>query len=235
MISVVCWKWHREGYRTKFTGEHVNILRNMVKRNTTIPHRFICITDDSTGIDEGIEIVKLWPNPAPEYGNYDRPNCFVRLKAFSPDMKDILGEKFIWFDLDTVIISNIDHILSDPAEFKIWQVDGEKMPCNGSMVLHKTGSRFKIWRRFNPNFVHPTLSLRRRNPKFVGSDQAWIAEHLGPQDEFFGQKDGVYSFRCHVKPHGLKENACIVFFHGQLDPWSKEVQQNFEWVKNAYR
>ena len=141
MITVVCWKWKKDDYRSKFESWHVDVLRDMVRRNTSVPHRFVCITDDASGIfDPSVEIIPLWANPAPNYGSHMRPNCFVRLPAFSSEMKSLLGEKFIWLDLDTVITGNIDHILSDEADFKIWKVDGETMPCNGSMVMMRNRS-----------------------------------------------------------------------------------------------
>jgi hypothetical protein len=39
--------------------EYVNRLRNGVARNLRYPHRFICFTDDATGIEEGIEVFPL--------------------------------------------------------------------------------------------------------------------------------------------------------------------------------
>ena len=61
MIDVICWKWKPlEGFRTEFTAYHVNVLYDMVKRNTTIPFRFNCVTDDAEGIDDNIRIIPLW-------------------------------------------------------------------------------------------------------------------------------------------------------------------------------
>lgn len=235
MIRIVCFKWHKPHYRSKFTGEHVNILRDMVARNTTVPHEFVCVTDDPTGIDEDIRVIPIWDNPAPQYGAENKPNCFVRLKCFSDEMKQLIGEKFLWIDLDVVIVNNIDHILNDPAQFKIWRVDGEMMPCNGSLALIEAGSRSYIWDSFKAEEVDPVFAFRRGPERFVGSDQAWIAKNLREEDQFFGQKDGVYSFRCHVEEEGLKPNACIIFFHGERDPWMKEIQEGFDWVRTHYR
>src|SRR6185369_10690146 len=65
MLSVVCWKWKpSNGYRSAFGPETVNVLRAMVRRHYQKPHRFICVTDDSRGIDPGIEIIPLWDDYA---------------------------------------------------------------------------------------------------------------------------------------------------------------------------
>lgn len=236
MIRIVTWKWSKYGYRSKFTGEHVNLLRDMVRRNTTVPHEFVCITDDPSGIDKDIRIIPLWENPAPHYGGRDRPNCFYRLKAFSPEMQTVIGDKFMWLDLDTLIVGNIDAILNDKADFKMWRVDGERMPCNGSMVMMKAGVRPEVWNEFDPKLVERARGLRKRTG-FIGSDQAWISQYLKPEDTYFGKKDGVYSFRCHIKDSVSKEppeNAKIVFFHGRYDPWTNEVQNHYPWARKAY-
>jgi len=237
MIRIVTFKWDKPGYRSKFEGWHVNVLKDMVKRNTTVPHEFICVTDNPAGIDPDVKVLPLWENPAPEYGSATRPNCFVRLRAFSPKIADLLGEKFIWMDLDTVICGNIDHILNDPADFKIWKVDNERSPCNGSLVLHKAGTRAEIWNKFSPSHVHPILGFRK-SKNLIGSDQAWIAQHLRPDDQFFGQKDGVFSFRCHIKDvNGAEppDGAKIIFFHGDYDPWLPEVRKKYKWIQKHYR
>jgi hypothetical protein len=235
MIQVITFKWSKPGYRSQFKGEYVNALRDMVKKHTTVPHEFVCITDDPEGIDPDIRVIPLWENPAPDYGGEDRPNCFYRLKMFSREMKYLIGARFVWMDLDTLILGNIDHILSDKSDFKIWRVEDEFMPCNGSMVLHRAGSRTHIWDNFKANLVDPSHGLKRVNG-FNGSDQAWIAQHLGPDDGYFGKPDGVYSFRCHIRErtNELPVGAKIVFFHGRSDPWHYDIQDRYEWVRDNY-
>lgn len=246
MIKVVCFKWHKPGYRTKFTGEHVNILYNMVKRNTTVDFEFICITDDATSINPDIRIIPLWENPCPKYAqtNSMRPNCYVRLRMFSDEMRDLIGEKFIWMDLDNVITGNIDHILNDPADFKMARIDGEFMPVNGSLCMIKAGARSDIWTGFNPNMVHPVTGLLRCSGRPVGSDQAWISLQLTEEEKAktWGQSDGVYSYRCHLKKSETRENpiadlpqnACMVLFHGNFMPDDPEIQSKYKWVKANY-
>ena len=53
-VLVLCMKWGKA-----YGPEYVNRLRNGVTRNLSYPHRFICFTDDSTGIEQGIEIFPL--------------------------------------------------------------------------------------------------------------------------------------------------------------------------------
>jgi hypothetical protein len=234
MITIVLWKWHKPGYRTKFTPEMVNVMCRMIKRNVTVPHRVVCITDDAAGIE--CETLPLWPNPAPHYGTAKRPNCFYRLKAFAPEMRDVLGERFMWLDLDTVITRNIDHLLTEKADFGIWRVDFEISPCNGSMVLHRTGSRPELWANFDASVIHPVNGYRHKTG-MIGSDQAWIAQNLRPAtDRYFSIYDGVYSYRCHLaNKTGLPQNAAIVFFHGEHNPGDSDVKRRHAWVREHYR
>lgn len=245
-ISIVTFKWSKEGYRSKFTSEHVNKLFEMIDKNTTVPYKAFCVTDDPKGIDPSIQTVKLWPNPCPRYAQTqsEKPNCFYRLKMFDPEMKKTFGEKFLWIDLDAVITGNIDNILTDPADFKMWRVDGEYMPVNGSLCLHKIGTRPEIWKGFRPEKVHPVNGLRKSG--MIGSDQAWISLNLkdGEADHMFGQKHGVYSFRCHLQKHmrtekrnktELPKGCNIVFFHGRHDPWQEKTQEEAPWIKEAYK
>ncbi len=41
MATVLCMKWGR-----RYGSNYVNTLYSMVQRNLTVPHRFICLTDD---------------------------------------------------------------------------------------------------------------------------------------------------------------------------------------------
>ena len=48
--NVLCVKWG-----SKFSADYVNRLYNMVERHLTLTHRFICLTDDPTGLHPLIE------------------------------------------------------------------------------------------------------------------------------------------------------------------------------------
>ena len=58
--NVICIKWG-----DKFGADYVNRLYKMVEKNLTLPHRFVCFTDNSDGILDGVEI-----RPLPELNVY---------------------------------------------------------------------------------------------------------------------------------------------------------------------
>lgn len=235
MLTIACWKWKGPAtYRSQFSAEHVNVLARMVARHYARPHRFVCITDDAAGIDAGVGIVPLWEEfgdiPSPHgAGN---PSCYRRLKAFAPEMRELLGERFAWLDLDCVITGDLAPLLDRPEAFISWGDTNPRNAVNGSMVMMTAGARRQVYDDFDPAL---SPDLTRRVGHF-GSDQAWISRCLGDGEARWGVKDGIYSYRVHLKPQRgvLPENARVVFFHGQVDPWSPEAQR-LGWVRDNWR
>jgi hypothetical protein len=233
MLEVICWKWNQPGYRSKFTGEHVNVLRSMVRRHYQKPHRFSCITDDPKGIDKDIRIIPLWPDhgdlPNPSFRN--GPSCFRRLRVFSQQARQLIGERFVSLDLDVVITRDLAPLWDRDEDFIIW---GDTLPgywYNGSMFMMNAGARAKVWETFDP--IQSPKAATRAGRK--GSDQAWISHCLGPGEKTWNRADGVYSFRNHLK-EGLKplpNDARIVIMHGAIDPWSPRAQR-LAWVKEHW-
>jgi hypothetical protein len=230
-ITVLTWKWTNPNYRDQYPAERVNTFYSMFGRNVTAPWEPLCITDDPTGID--VPTMPLWENPSPVYGGLHKPNCFYRLKAFSAEFANVCS-RFIWFDLDCVILKNIDYLLKDQSDFRIWKPDGGRMPCNGSLVLHRTGTRAHIWEKFDPSAVHPVTGYKHLNG-YQGSDQAWIAANLTRYDQLFRQRDGIFSYRSHVRTNkGPFALARVVFCNGEQKPWGDEMQ-GLKWVREHYR
>ena len=100
--NVICIKWG-----TKFGAEYVNRLYRMVEKNLTIPHRFVCFTDNSEGLAEGIETREL-----PPYS--DNPNIgdkgWRKLSLFNKELADLKGTA-LFLDLDIVIRQSLDPFL----------------------------------------------------------------------------------------------------------------------------
>lgn len=198
--EVVVFKWSVPGYRSQFSAETVNTAARMLARHATVPYRFTCITDDGEGIDDKIRVLPLWDDPHPSYGGGNWPNCFRRLRMFAPEIKRLVGRRWLWMDLDLLVCGNVDHILSDPTDFRIWRPDGGRSLCNGSLVSHKAGTRPELWTEFAAEKVG-TVDEFQAQTSHLGSDQAWIARRLRADDQFFTAADGVYAFRSLRNPH----------------------------------
>jgi hypothetical protein len=235
MLTVVTWKWKPPGkYRSTFTGQSVNVLRNMVARHYRKPHEFVCVTDDPTDIDPAIRIVPIWNDHSDLCSPHGpgNPSCYRRLRMFARDIGPIFGDRFVSLDLDTVLVDDVSPIFDRPEDIVLWGDTSPGTPYNGGLILMNAGCRPKVWEDFDPQ-QSPAIGRRMR---YVGSDQAWIGVALGTDEAKFSQADGVYSFRNHVHPKAgkLPQGARLVSFHGAFDPWSP-YPQSLPWVREAYQ
>jgi hypothetical protein len=105
LVNVVCVYWGN-----KYSPDYVSKLYNMVKRNLSIPFRFIVYTDHPSQT-LAHEKNDFRNNQIPDYQtrklpftNYD--GWWNKLTLFSPEA-DLKGT-CLYFDLDVVILDNID-------------------------------------------------------------------------------------------------------------------------------
>jgi len=120
-------------------------------------------------------------------------------------------------------------------DFVIWGEDNRRTPYNGSMWMMNAGAREQVWAKF---VAKPAYIIdRARAAGLFGSDQAVISYVLGREEPRWTARDGVFSYRSHVKTNGGKKpaNARIVFFEGNYDPWDPALQQKSPWIKEYYR
>ena len=235
MIDVVTFKWKKPkgGYKLKnqvdYSGEHVNVLYKSILRNTSLPFKFHCVTDDSTGLLSEINYIPLWDKCKYLGG------CYNRLFVFSNKMKKIIGQRLMIIDLDCVIVGNLDNILSRQEDFIINEYrvknSATKQIYNGGLVMMNAGARSKVWTEFDPQTSPQKLDPLRNNNLLQGSDQAWIQYTLGEYESTFSNAEGVYDFK-QVRDN-LPSNATMVFFPGRNDP--KLETENINWVKKNWK
>ena len=107
--NVICIKWG-----DKFGADYVNSLYDMVEKNLTLEHRFVCFTDKPEGIKDGVEI-----RPLPELDDKGLPEkAWKKLGLFTDKLADLEGEA-LFLDLDIVIRDNIDCFFDREGEFYI--------------------------------------------------------------------------------------------------------------------
>lgn len=237
MISIVTFKWKnsKQGYKLKnpveYSAEHVNILYASIKRNTTIPFKFFCVTDDTIGIAPEINTINLW-DKCKNLGG-----CYNRLFIFSEEVKDLFGPRFISIDLDCAIVSNIDDILRNDNDFVIntfYNTGSWGQKYNGALIMMDTGSRSKVWKTFDYEESPKLMAEMKKQEKLVGSDQAWIQYVLGEdENRFTPDDDGVYDYKSLKKfDYELPSNAKIIFFPGKQDP--KLMKENIGWIRENW-
>ena len=247
LISIVVFKWKpRIGYRSAYGPEQVHKMRSMFARHYPDPHRFICVTDDATGLDSGVEVVPLWDDYAkvPNPSFHDGPSCYRRLKVFSRDIGKVLGERFVCIDLDMLITGDLRPLLNRTEDFIAWKNPHPMWPYNGSMFMLTAGSRPQVWETFDPK----TSPAKSHAAGCRGSDQGWMSYVLGNGEATWGPEDGVWSYQDEIlgrKRVGgrliyssnkapLPQGAKVVAFHGRYDPWARETQKMSPWVAEHY-
>lgn len=83
-VNVICMKWG-----TKFPALYVNRLHSMVSRHLKRPHRFVCFTDDPTGLHSAIEALPLPPMDLPP----GKERGWRKLSTFQSPLADLTGPR----------------------------------------------------------------------------------------------------------------------------------------------
>jgi len=123
-------------FGNKYSIEYVEKLRNMIKRNITVPHRIFCLTDDPHPIKD----VELIIQKNQGYGK----GWWHKVHMFDPSLP--LKGRILYMDLDVVICNNID---------KLTQISG-----NTFMGIRDFNRKFhRDWKYLNSSvmsWVHGT-------------------------------------------------------------------------------
>ena len=228
MLTVLTWLWRQDNVQHQYRPHHVQTLRNMVDRHLHLPHRFLCITDqDVPGVD-CVPLLKEMPRVHNKRWSVHRPQCYRRLRLFDPAVKDIVGERYVQMDLDTVIVDTLDPLFDRDEDLVINAAIGTRSSYNGSMWMHSPGTYSSLCTEFNED-----AAVAANKAGLIGSDQAWMRWHLGKGAvPTWSAEDGSYQYHSLKQPKDLPDNARIVFFAGNEKPWTPSVR---DWVKEHYR
>ena len=187
MITVCCVK-ARPGY----DAQYVNNLYSMVKRNLTIPYRFVCFTDDPAG-------VKCYTKKLPA----NLVGWWAKLSIFR---FGLMTGKVLYLDLDTIICDSLDFVDEYQGDFAILR-DFYRPEGYGSGVMLWNKSQPQVWADWIKNPVDDPLG-----------DQGWIEKKIPNADrlqDVFPEKIVSFKVDCSEK---VPEKASIVCFHGSPKP-----------------
>ena len=144
MNQVICLKWG-----DRYGPEYVNRLYRMVRRNTQRDIRFICITDDTSGLDTAIETRPMPEFDLPETFRY---KGFRRMFLFRESLYDLEGD-LLHFDVDLLITDSIDPFFDYKPEAPYIVAENWTQPGKGignmSVFRYRVGALTKIWERFH--------------------------------------------------------------------------------------
>ena len=201
MLTVACVK---QG--SKYGPEYAERLHKAVERHLSLPHRFVCFTD------EDVPGVPCEPLPAPLIGWWSKIGMFR--KGVFPK-----GDRVLYFDLGTLIVASIDDMAAYDGQFAILRDFYRPHGLQSSVMAWSARACIEVWNKW----------WKAGCPQLQGGDQAWM-EMVKPgaeilQDLYPGR---LVSFKVHCKL-GVPEGASVVKFHGypRLDECRGWVQEKW--------
>lgn len=213
MVNVMCMKWG-----TKYATQYVEVLRSMVSRNLPLEHRFLCMTDDPTGLSPNIEIL-----PLPELGV--DPNApergWKKLSAFQSSLNGVTGTT-LFLDLDIVILDDLSPFFEYEGDFCI--INDWKNPHD--YVGNSSVFRFEIGKHpyILEDFLADSAAIRSQ----YRNEQAYLSDAVRKHGKLvYWPESWCASFKKHCLPKGLSRffrepkppnGTKIVVFHGDPKP-----------------
>lgn len=199
MIKIVTFKWG-----DKYSAEHVNVLAYSFYKHVTIPHEFICITDDAQGLHDSITVLPLPKN--------DTTHTAQKLWLFSKEAEDIIGGRVALCDIDAIVCANFDKILSTAGSFVGWRTN-QNYPYQhvypvyyqGGFYILNTGTFRYVW----DDFPHDEYN----------NDQWWLNIALPNNLPVVTKQDGITKADSYNKSKNREKFCMIQYPANKCKPW----------------
>lgn len=226
MISVVCVYWG-----TKFPIEYVYNLQSMVKRNTTVPHEFVCFSD------------RQIPNIKTKILEKGLDGWWNKLQMFNT--KFGLNKDVVYFDLDTLITNNIDWLMEYDTQFMGIE-DLGSVNKHQPHLIGRFQSGVMKWNYPLGSSIWDIFLQNRHIMGMIRGDGEFLNEFVPKERRELIQRvfpGKLKSYKYQVYNGGLGDTA-IVCFHGRpsiIQAMTETVQTPMntyepkEWVKEYWR
>lgn len=195
MLNVVCIKWG-----DAFDPHYVNALKRGVERNLSLPHRFVCWTEDENGVE-----AECLPFTHPEHKGWWQKVFLFEKRA------DMEGPR-LFFDLDTVIKGPIDDMAA-ATEFTMLRDFYQRDRAASGMLMIPDEFGEQVVERY----LADPIAAQDRCSGVLG-DGHWIDINVESkrfwQDDF---PDKVISYKVHCQDR-LPRDASVICFHGRPRP-----------------
>jgi hypothetical protein len=201
---------------TKYGPDYVNRLHNMVRRHLTVPHRFVCFTDDGAGLQPGIEVKPLPPMDLPP----GKERGWRKLSTFQAPLADLEGP-VLFLDVDIVITGSLDPLFAHPGRFLIiheWGTRG--IVGNSSVYRFEANAHPAVFADFMANI--DAVKANFRHEQAYLSD--WMQRHglleYWPADWCLSFKRSCWPGfpACWWRDAELPTGTRVVVFHGNPNP-----------------
>lgn len=247
-LSVVCVKWGP--WCAPHGSRYVNNLFHGVSRNLTVPHQFICFTDDPSSLDPGIQVRPLPKNlpsawwlrmahrfrPKPIRALFSLPYLLMRGR----DRRELLSDEIpkTWWPIDLVKWWNKLYLFKPGVlSGRVLFIDLDTVILGSLDELAAYDGEFCILRDFHKQLLYGSGLMAWKAgvgsaiwedfvlsgcPDVSRGDQAWIQKRM-PEAEFFQDlyPGQCLSYKVHCAKNGPLPNARVICFHG--DPRPHEV------------
>lgn len=152
-------------YGTRYPADYVNVLFNACRKAMRGPFRFVCLTDDATGLLPGIEAL-----PIPDVGltpeEWYRGGIWPKLGIYDRHLHGLTG-RCLFIDLDMVVVSDLDAFFERPGSFiginetSAWGQDPNGAPklCS-AIIAFDAGSLAHLAEGFTANKAQILSSFR---------------------------------------------------------------------------
>ena len=235
MNNVVCVNWG-----TKYSEDYTHRLYNMVKRNTDRVFNFYVLTDQVDRYNKYSHYITIELN-TDEVGWWNKLQMYN--KGVLPD-----GE-FLYFDLDVVIVDNIDWLLEYDGMFMgiedLGAVNEHQPELKGRLQSGVMAWDYRLnshlWNRFTSS---------GESQRYRGDGE--YLNHIVPkyQRDFIQKryKGKLKSYKYQVYSEGITDDLSIICFHGRpsipqamtetvTTGWknSGKTYEPQDWIKDYWR
>lgn len=192
-----------------YNVDYVNRLANAIARHVTVPYRFVVLTDDVEGdyCENVHERVLL---------RHDLPGWWSKIELHAPDFYP--DHKILFFDLDTVIVGNLDHVVEHDHHYTV---------LSDFYYPGSVGSGVMAWKQtgLTENFNAFLADAQRIMSGSERGDQQWIEETVQHPshfqtlfpNEFLSYKKDLVRHR-RATDIEIPADAKVICFHGTPKP-----------------
>jgi len=218
--NFICLKWG-----TRYGADYVNRLYRGVSRNIRRPFRFVCCTDDPSGLIAGIEKVPFPDNPGIRRG---WPDVLVKLMVLQDGFAGLLGPT-LFLDLDVAITGPLDEFFDyAPGRFCIihnwvhWRkaILGRRPAVGNSSVFRFEAGKSQYAYETFVREMH-----RAEDRSQFNTEQAFLTYALSNPVWWPDEWVKSYKWNCRlafplnlVQTPKLPAGCRILVFHGRPDP-----------------
>lgn len=204
-----------------YGAEYVNVLYQACQAHISGDFRFVCLTDDATGIMSGVEVFAI-PDIGLEHSHYYH-GAWPKISVFQKELYGLKG-RCLFIDLDTIIWGNLDPLFESKGDFIA--INNVSWGKRNKLATRTMSSVFAFDFGALPDLVDHLRLHRDEIIKKHVIEQEYL-HHALPSITYWPQ-EWLASFKHHLRqplildrflpPIAPSNEVRLVIFHGQPRP-----------------